>query len=169
MNSRFALALAATVLAIGTLAWSAASASQNPPPRDGWYATNQYGVCILRRVEDTRETKLEFIFVSGLKTAAKRQQITFQVNASPAKLARPVRLSPGSDAIAPDIEVGADSDLGTVLAGVGVQKLIAYLKAGQGLDVEYSLIDGMELKLYLDTFNFPQSAAMFEACTAHVA
>jgi hypothetical protein len=91
------------------------------------------------------------------------------VNASPAKLARPVRLSPGSDASAPDIEVGADSDPGTVLTGAGVQKLLAYLKAGKGLDVEYSLIDGIELKLYLDTFQFPQSVAMFEACTAHVA
>ena len=155
------------------LAFMAASTGQStfvgPPPRDGWSATNQDGFCLLRRIEDTRDTKLEFLFVSGLYNAGTPQQVTFQVNSSPAKLSRPVRLSPGSDASAPDIEVGADSDLSTALTGIGVQKLLAYLKAGKGLDVEYSLTDGTQLKLYLDTFKFPQSFAMFEACTAHVA
>jgi hypothetical protein len=159
--AKFGMALTAALASTGI--WAPL------PPRMGWTASNHDGFCSLRRVEETGEAKLEFVFVSGLANSNKPKQITFQVNASPAKLVRPVRLSPGSDATAPDIEIGALSDSGTTLAGAGVYKLIEYLKAGKGLDVEYSLTDGPKLRLYLDTFNFPQSVAMFEACTAHVA
>ncbi len=146
-----------------------ASTFVGPPPRDGWSATNQHGFCSLSRIVETSDTKLEFLFVSRLPNVDVPQQITFQVNATPAKLVRPVRLSPGSDASAPDVEVGAESDPTTSLAGAGVQKLLAYLKAGKGLDVAFSLTDGIERRVYLDTFKFSQSVAMFEACTAHVA
>ena len=140
-----------------------------PPPRDGWSATNQHGFCSLGRVFETSDAKLEFLFVSGLPNSDVQKQITFQVNATPAVLVRPVRLSPGSDATAPDIEVGSEADPGTTLVGAGAQKLFAYLKAGTGLDIEYSLTDGVERRVYLDTLKFPQSAAMFETCTSHVA
>ena len=36
-----------------------------PPPRTGWLATNQDGFCSLKWVEETDETKLEFVGTSA--------------------------------------------------------------------------------------------------------
>ena len=139
------------------------------PPRYGWFATNQFGICSLKRVIETTDAKLEFLFLSPSGPDVRSHRITFQVNATPAHLVWPVRLSPGSDRKAQPIEIGADSSSSTLLADAGVQRLLAYLKDGTSLDVVYSLSDGVERNLFLDGYKFAQSVAMFEVCGAHVA
>jgi hypothetical protein len=160
------------VLSIGLALMSADSNSGlwvGKPPRAGWFATNQDGFCSLRSVLETSEVKLEFLFVSRSTQDDSPYEITFQVNATPAHLVRPVRLAPGSEPTAATVEVGSDASPTTSLSGPGVQQLLAYLKDGKGLDVSYSLVDGIQRRIYLDALKFSQSVAMFEACTAHVA
>jgi len=162
--------IAALTLVLGLISTeSAASELVGPPPRGGWYATNQDLFCRLKRIVDSPEARLEFVFVAKFQQSNKPPAITFQVDAIPAQLVWPVRFSVGSDSSAPPIEVGATSASATMLTGLDAQRLFAYLREGHGLDVDYSLVDGIKRRFYLDTFNFPQSAAMFDACAAHVA
>ena len=137
-------------------------------PSGGWYATNQDLYCNLKRDVDAPDVKLEFLFVSGLPQANKAPVVTFRVNAIPAQLAWPIRFSVGSNPSAPHVEIAADPASPTFVTGQDVERLFGYLRSGKGLDVNYSLVDGIKRRIYLDAFNFRQSAAMFEACTAHV-
>jgi hypothetical protein len=160
------------VLTLGlVLISTAVGASEfvGPPPRGGWYATNQDLFCSLKRIVDTSDVKLEFLFVARFQQSSKPPAITFQVNATPAQLAWPVRFTLGSNTSEPPVEVGAASASSTFLSGPDVNRLLGYLRDGKGLNVDYSLLDGIKRRVYLDAFNFPQSAAMFDACAAHVA
>jgi len=159
----FSLSLALAATEADAQLWA------GPSTRTRWVATNQDGFCSLKRVEETAETKLEFMFVSGLHKKDVPKGISFQVSASPAKLAWPMTFSVGSDRSQPHIVLGADQHAPPWLGGTEAQQLLIYLKNGHGLDVAYALADGAKLSLYLDAFNFPQAVAMFEACTAHVA
>ena len=147
----------------GTSAWT------TPPGEDGWSATNQDGFCSLKRAAKSADTRFEFVFLSRLREDDESREITFQVIATPARLVWPVRVSLGSKPNAPQIEIGADSSSSTSLIGTGALQLLEHLKTGGALHVVYSLSDGMEGRIFLDHYRFSQSAAMFEACTAHVA
>jgi hypothetical protein len=148
-----------------------ATATLWSPPRErsAWFATNENGFCSLQRAVATDEAKLEFSFVSGLAHGNEPDAITFQVVATPAKLGWPMHLSVGSEPNAPPFVLGLDPASPNRLEGPEVQRLLALLKAGRGLDVTYLLVGDAEIHLYLDAYKFPQAVAMFEACNAHVA